>query len=92
MTFSFFRILEHVAYSRTLSAGTIVGSGTFSNADRAAGSACVSERRAIEMIDSGAPKTPFLKFGERVHMEILDPQGQSIFGAIDQVYRPASSR
>jgi fumarylacetoacetate (FAA) hydrolase len=86
MTFNFFRLLEHAAYSRKLRAGTIVGSGTVSNASRSAGSACIAERRAIETIDQGAAKTPFLRFGERVRIEMLDPQGRSIFGAIDQRY------
>jgi fumarylacetoacetate (FAA) hydrolase len=86
MTFNFFRLLEHAAYSRKLRAGTIVGSGTVSNASRSAGSACIAERRAIETIDEGAAKTPFLRFGERVRIEMLDPQGRSIFGAIDQRY------
>jgi len=86
MTFNFFRLIEHAAYSRTLRAGTILGSGTFSNASRGAGSACIAERRAIETIDQGAAQTPFLRFGERVRIEMLDEDGRSIFGAIDQGY------
>ena len=86
MTFNFFRLIEHAAYSRRLRAGTIVGSGTVSNASRAAGSACIAERRAIETIDLGAAKTPFLRFGERVRIEMFDSQNRSIFGAIDQQY------
>ena len=86
MTFNFFRLIEHAAYSRRLRAGTIVGSGTVSNASRTAGSACIAERRAIETIDLGAAKTPFLRFGERVRIEMFDSQGRSIFGAIDQQY------
>lgn len=86
MTFDFFRLLEHAAYSRRLRAGTIVGSGTVSNASRAAGSACIAERRAIETLDQGAAKTPFLRFGERVRIEMFDAAGASIFGAIDQRY------
>ena len=86
MTFNFFRLIEHTAYSRRLRAGTILGSGTVSNAARTAGSACIAERRAIEVIEHGAAKTPFLRFGERVRVEMLDSQGHSIFGAIDQRY------
>lgn len=86
MTFNFFRLIEHAAYSRCLRAGTIVGSGTVSNASRTAGSACIAERRAIETIDQGAAKTPFLRFGERVRIEMFDSQKRSIFGAIDQQY------
>jgi fumarylacetoacetate (FAA) hydrolase len=86
MTFNFHRLIEHVAYSRRLRAGTIVGSGTVSNAARSAGSACIAERRAIETLDQGAAKTPFLRFGERVRIEMSDTAGRSIFGAIDQRY------
>jgi fumarylacetoacetate (FAA) hydrolase len=86
MTFSFFQLLEHVAYSRNLRAGTIVGSGTVSNASRSVGSSCIAERRAIEVLDSGAAGTAFLRFGERVRIEMHGPDGQSVFGAIDQRY------
>ncbi len=86
MTFNFHRLIEHVAYSRRLRAGTIVGSGTVSNASRSAGSACIAERRAIETLDEGGAKTPFLRFGERVRIEMPDAAGRSIFGAIDQRY------
>ncbi len=84
MTFTFHQLLEHVTRSRRLRAGTIVGSGTVSNVDRAAGSACISERRAIELIEQGAPKTAFMRFGDQVRVEMLDAEGASIFGAIDQ--------
>lgn len=86
MTFNFFRLIEHAAYSRRLRAGTIIGSGTVSNASRDAGSACIAERRAIETLDLGGAKTPFLRFGERVRIEMLDAANRSIFGAIDQRY------
>jgi fumarylacetoacetate (FAA) hydrolase len=86
MTFTYHDLIRHVAYSRRLRAGTIIGSGTFSNASRDAGSACIAERRAIELIDRGAASTPFMRFGERVRIEMLDAQGRSIFGAIDQRY------
>lgn len=83
MNFGFDQLIAHAATTRRLSAGTIIGSGTVSNADRAKGSACISERRAIEMIEQGAPKTPFMKFGDRVRMEARG-NSQPIFGAIDQ--------
>ena len=84
MTFSFAQLIEHAAKTRALSAGTIVGSGTVSNKDRAAGSCCIAERRMLEQIELGAPKTPFLRFGDRVRIEMFDAKGHSIFGAIDQ--------
>jgi fumarylacetoacetate (FAA) hydrolase len=86
MTFNFFRLTEHTAYSRNLRAGTILGSGTMSNASRSAGSACIAERRAIEALDQGGATTPFMRFGERVRIEMFDAHGRSIFGAIDQRY------
>jgi fumarylacetoacetate (FAA) hydrolase len=86
MTFNFFRLIEHAAYSRRLRAGTIVGSGTVSNASRDAGSACIAERRAIETLDLGGAKTPFLRFGEHVRIEMFDAGNRTIFGAIDQRY------
>lgn len=84
MTFHFGELIAHAARTRRLSAGTIVGSGTVSNADRSTGSACISERRAIEIIDTGAASTGFLRHGETVRMEVLDEAGRSVFGAIDQ--------
>jgi fumarylacetoacetate (FAA) hydrolase len=86
MTFNFFQLLEHCAYSRVLRAGTIVGSGTVSNVAREAGSSCISERRAIEQLDLGMAKTPFMRFGERVSIEMFDAKARSLFGAIDQQY------
>ena len=70
-----------------LAAGTIIGTGTISNENfREVGSACIAERRAIELIDEGQPRTPFLSFGDRVRIEMLDADGGSIFGAIEQRY------
>jgi fumarylacetoacetate (FAA) hydrolase len=84
MNFDFPRLIAHAAKTRTLAAGTIIGSGTVSNRDPAAGSSCLAERRMIETIEKGAPETPFLSFGDRVRIEMLDAEGRSIFGAIDQ--------
>lgn len=84
MTFDFRELIAHAARTRRLAAGTIVGSGTVSNTDPATGSSCIAERRAMEMIEYGEPRTPFLLFGEHVRIEMLDRSGQTIFGAIDQ--------
>jgi fumarylacetoacetate (FAA) hydrolase len=84
MVFDFPRLISHAAKTRPLAAGTIIGSGTVANADRSVGSSCIAERRAIETIETGTPVTPFLKFGDRVRIEMLDRSGCSIFGAIDQ--------
>jgi len=84
MTFNFHQLLAHAARTRRLGAGTLLGSGTISNVDRTAGSSCLAERRTLEQIEFGAPKTPFLSFGDTVRIEMLDEQGASIFGAIEQ--------
>jgi fumarylacetoacetate (FAA) hydrolase len=84
MTFDFGQLIAHAARTRPLAAGTIVGSGTVSNVDRSRGSACIAEQRMLETIASGKPLTPFLRFGDRVRIEMRDDSGDSIFGAIDQ--------
>jgi fumarylacetoacetate (FAA) hydrolase len=84
MTFDFARLIEHVTLTRNARAGTIVGSGTVSNYDRSLGSACIAERRTLEQLEQGKPVTPFLKFGDRVRIEMLDAEENSVFGAIDQ--------
>jgi fumarylacetoacetate (FAA) hydrolase len=84
MTFEFPRLIAYAAKTRPLAAGAIVGSGAVSNADRSVGSACIAEKRALETIAEGKPATPFLKFGDRVRIEMLDAEGRSLFGAIDQ--------
>jgi len=84
MQFDFGRLIAHAAKTRPLAAGTIVGSGTVSNQDRATGSSCLAEVRTIETIEHGQATTGFLKFGDRVRIEMLDAGGRSIFGAIDQ--------
>ena len=85
MTFNFPTLLAHAAKTRALGAGSIVGSGTVSNYDRSAGSSCLAEKRMLEIVEHGEAKTPFLRFGDRVRIEMFDAAGQSIFGAIDQV-------
>jgi fumarylacetoacetate (FAA) hydrolase len=89
MNFDFPALIAHAAKTRPLAAGTIIGSGTVSNRDRNAGSCCIAERRMIETIDDGAPQTPFMAFGDRVRIEMLDDAGRSIFGVIDQRVRRA---
>ena len=84
MTFDFRRIVAHAARTRRLGAGTIVGSGTVSNVDRSTGSSCLAELRALETIQHGAPRRPFLSFGDVVRIEMLDAAGGSLFGAIEQ--------
>jgi fumarylacetoacetate (FAA) hydrolase len=85
MGFGFHELIAHAAYSRNLSAGTIIGSGTVSNENyRSVGSACIAERRAIEIEDLGHAVTEYMRFGDRVRIEMLDAAGGSIFGAIDQ--------
>ena len=84
MQFDFPRLIAHAAKTRPLSAGTIIGSGTVSNRDRSTGAGCLFERRAEEIIAGGEAKTAYLKFGGRVKIEMLDSDGRSVFGAIDQ--------
>ncbi|WDM58171.1 fumarylacetoacetate hydrolase family protein [Pseudomonas sp. NEEL19] len=84
MHFGFDQLIAHAALTRRLSAGTLIGSGTVSNRDRGVGSACISERRAIEMIEQGAPRTGFMRFGDRIRMEARCADGSALFGALDQ--------
>jgi naringenin degradation protein FdeI len=85
MGFGFHQLIEHGAHTRNLSAGTIIGSGTISNYEfRRVGSACIAERRGIEMVDHGKAATPYMRFGDRVRIEMFDAAGASVLGAIDQ--------
>jgi fumarylacetoacetate (FAA) hydrolase len=84
MHFSFFDLIAHVARTRGLSAGTIIGSGTVSNDDPTRGASCLVERRMREQLDAGAPRTPYLQPGDTIKIEVLDGTGQSLFGAIEQ--------
>jgi fumarylacetoacetate (FAA) hydrolase len=101
MTFDFGQLIAHVARTRNLVAGSIVGSGTVSNRqgtghgsridEGGVGYSCIAEIRMIETIRDGKPATPFMRFGDRVRIEMQDERGASIFGAIDQrVRRPGS--
>ncbi len=84
MVFDFPTLIAHAAKTRNMVAGSIVGSGTVSNKDRSVGSSCIVEQQTLEKLDTGEVKTPFMKFGERVRIEMFDAAGKSIFGAIDQ--------
>jgi fumarylacetoacetate (FAA) hydrolase len=84
LTFDFGQLIAHAARSRHLEAGTVIGSGTVANRDASVGCSCIAERRVRETIDNGKPTTPFMKFGDRIRIEMFDAAGRSIFGAIDQ--------
>ncbi len=95
MTFDFASLIAHAAKTRPLTAGTIIGSGTVSNKDPSGspgrpvaqggkGYSCIAEIRMIETISDGEPRTSFMKFGDTVRIEMNDPEGQSIFGSIEQ--------
>ena len=84
MTFSFPELIAHAAKTRSLRAGTIIGSGTISNSDQQHGCSCLAEIRMLETISKGKPETPFLQFGDKIKMEMLSSEGQSIFGALEQ--------
>jgi fumarylacetoacetate (FAA) hydrolase len=84
MHFSFFDLIAHISKTRAFTAGTLLGSGTVSNEDEARGVTCLAELRARETIEHGAPRTPFLKPGDRVRIDMRGDDGTSIFGAIEQ--------
>ncbi|MCX7367082.1 MAG: fumarylacetoacetate hydrolase family protein [Alphaproteobacteria bacterium] len=84
LTFDFGQLIAHAARTRHLEAGTVIGSGTVANRDAGAGCSCIAERRVRETIDNGKPTTPFMKFGDRIRIEMFDRAGKTIFGAIDQ--------
>lgn len=84
MTFDFAQLIAHAAKTRFLGAGTIIGSGTVANADRSQGACCLAEQRMLEVLESGEARTPYLRFGDQVRIEMLDAAGHSIFGAINQ--------
>jgi len=90
MTFSFPELIQHAAKTRTLSAGSIIGSGTVSNLDRSKGSSCIAEKRMLEIIETGQPKTPFMRFGDKIRIEMFSNQGESLCGAIEQVIQKIS--
>jgi len=88
MTFHFGQLIAHVAKTRRLRAGSIVGSGTVSNKDWRHGVSCIAEKRAIETIESGAPQTAFMQFGDTIRIELHGADGHSVCGAIEQLVAP----
>lgn len=84
MTFDFPTLIAHAAKTRKLTAGTIIGSGTVSNYDKSKGSSCLAEKRMLEIVESGKAVTPFMKANDKVRIEMLNKNQQSIFGAINQ--------
>ena len=84
MQFNFAQLVAHAAKTRPLAAGTIVGSGTIANQDTGRGASCLAEKRMLEIIADGKPSTPFMSFGDRIKVDMLDDSGSSIFGAIEQ--------
>ena len=82
--FTYPQLISHASRTRELTAGTIIGAGALANADRKRGCGCIAELRAREQLAHGAPRTPYLHFGDELHLEMFDYQGRSIFGAIRQ--------
>jgi fumarylacetoacetate (FAA) hydrolase len=93
MGVGFHDLIAHAAGTRELCAGTIIGSGTVSNDNyRQIGSSCIAERRAIEQVDEGAPRTPYMSFADTVRMEVVDLRGETVFGVIEQKVVPYPNR
>lgn len=89
MHFSFPELIAHIARTRDFTAGTLLGGGTVSSDDPAAGVACLAELRCLEILSAGEPRTPFLAPGDRLRLEVLDPDGRDLFGALLQEVIPA---
>ena len=88
MNFHFGQLIAHLARTRNVRAGSIVGSGTVSNQDPTHGYSCIAEKRALETIEHGEPKTGYMKFGDTLRIEMKGRDGHSVFGAIDQRVAP----
>ncbi|MFT6767212.1 MAG: fumarylacetoacetate (FAA) hydrolase, partial [Burkholderiaceae bacterium] len=84
MTFHFGQLIAHLCKTRRVRAGSVIGSGTVSNKDWAKGYSCIAEKRCIEIIESGTPTTNFMRFGDRIRIEMKGQDGASMFGAIEQ--------
>jgi len=87
MTFHFGQLIAHICKTRNVRAGSIVGSGTVSNKDWSRGYSCIAEKRAIETIEGGEPKTAFMQYGDTIRIEMKGLDGASVFGAIEQTVR-----
>lgn len=90
MHFHFGQLIAHLARTRNVRAGSIVGGGTVSNADASAGYACIAEKRALDTLEHGAPRTGYLAYGDHLRIEVKGRDGASVFGAIEQVVAPAA--
>ena len=90
MTFHFGQLIAHICKTRNVRAGSVIGSGTVSNKDWSRGYSCIAEKRAIETIESGAPKTEFMKFGDTIRIDMKGSDGASLFGAIEQRVAPTA--
>ena len=88
MGWHFGQLIAHLTRTRALRAGAIVGAGTVSHADRGRGYACIADKRALEVLEAGEARTEFMKFGDSIRIEMKGPDGQSLFGAIDQDVMP----
>jgi fumarylacetoacetate (FAA) hydrolase len=88
MTFHFGQLIAHLCKTRNVRAGSVIGSGTVSNKDWSRGYACIAEKRAIETIETGAPKTEFMQYGDTIRIDMKGLSGNSVFGAIDQTVSP----
>ena len=84
MTFHFGQLIAHICKTRNVRAGSVIGSGTVSNKDWSRGYSCIAEKRAIETIEGGAPKTEFMQYGDTIRIEMKGADGSSLFGAIEQ--------
>jgi fumarylacetoacetate (FAA) hydrolase len=91
MTFHFGQLIAHIARTRNVRAGSVVGSGTVSNKDWTHGYSCIAEKRCIETIEDGEPKTPFMQYGDTIRIEVKGRDGQSVFGAIEQKVVPVAA-
>jgi fumarylacetoacetate (FAA) hydrolase len=91
MSFHFGQLIAHICKTRNVRAGSIVGSGTVSNKDWSRGYSCIAEKRAIETIESGAPKTEFMRYGDTIRIEMKGTDGASVFGAIEQTVAPLAT-
>ncbi|WHT39143.1 fumarylacetoacetate hydrolase family protein [Myroides sp. mNGS23_01] len=87
MTFNFGQLVAHAAKTRSLMTGTVIGSGTVANQGSPTGSSCLAEVRCLETIKDGKPSTPFMQFGDRIEIEMMDNEGKTIFGRINQVVK-----
>lgn len=87
MTFDFGQLVAHASKTRSLMAGTIIGSGTVANQGSLDGSSCLAEVRCLEIIKDGKASTPFMSFGDRIEIEMKDNDGKSIFGKINQIIK-----